>query len=249
MVKVIISGILGKMGGAVLDACIADGDISVVAGVDRECGEYLNIPIFSSIADCSLPCDAVVDFSVPSACGTLCDYCEAHGARLVMCTTGLGDAQMRRLEELSGSVAVFQSANMSLGVAVMKKLAQQAAVILHDKYDIEIIEKHHNKKVDAPSGTALLLADAINECCSNRYDYTFDRSQARRPRPKTEIGISSIRGGTIPGEHEVLFAGEDETLSITHTAYSKRLFAVGAVAAVKFIARQKRGLFSMDALV
>ncbi|MEA5051339.1 MAG: 4-hydroxy-tetrahydrodipicolinate reductase [Oscillospiraceae bacterium] len=249
MVRIIISGILGRMGGAVLEACLADDGVSVVAGVDRESGTYMNIPIFSGIADCDVPCDVIVDFSAPAACADLCAYCAKKKVKLVMCTTGHSEEQLADLERLSADVAVFRSANMSLGVAVMKKLAVEAARILHEKYDIEIIEKHHNKKIDAPSGTARMLADAMNSACSNAYDYVYDRTQERRPRADSEIGISSVRGGTIPGEHEILFAGTDETLTITHTAYSRKLFAGGAVAAAKFIARQKRGMYDMDALV
>lgn len=249
MLKLILCGILGNMGSRMREACYADGEIEIVAGIDRRTGTLDNIPLFSSFADCKAAADVVVDFSNPALTDELLAFCERTKTALVLCTTGLSEEQQRRVRALAGQVPVFQSANMSLGIALLRALAKKAAALLGDGFDIEIIEKHHNKKLDAPSGTALMLADAINSVRGSGYDYVYDRHEARRPRKKNEIGIHAVRGGTIVGEHEILFAGNDETITLAHAAASKSLFAAGAVKAAHFIVRQPAGLYNMDSMV
>ena len=249
MVRIIICGILGNMGSRLLEACYADNDVEVVAGVDQRSGKLDNIPLFSSFNDCAVKADVVVDFSNPALTDDILDYCARTKTALVLCTTGQSEDQMSKIRELARRVAVFKSANMSLGVALLTSLVKKAAVLLGDSFDIEIIEKHHNKKVDAPSGTAFMLADAINSVRGSGYDYTYDRHEERRQRRKNEIGIHAVRGGTIVGEHEVLFAGNDEVITLSHAAASKSLFATGAVKAAHFIVKQPAGLYNMDSMV
>lgn len=249
MLKIIICGILGNMGFRMLAACYADNGIEIVAGVDQRSGKLDNIPLFSSFDDCTVKGDVVVDFSNPALTDSILAFCARTKTALVLCTTGQTEEQMEKVRELAQKVAVFKSANMSLGVALLTSLAKKAAVLLGDSFDIEIVEKHHNKKVDAPSGTALMLADAINSVRGSEYDYTYDRHEERRQRRKNEIGIHAVRGGTIVGEHEVIFAGNDEVITLAHSAASKSLFATGAVKAAHFIVKQPAGLYNMDSMV
>lgn len=249
MVKVIICGILGNMGIRLQEACFNDNNIDIVAGIDRRDGVLNNIPLFASFADCTVKGDAVIDFSNPALTGDVAAFCETTKTPLVLCTTGQDEEQLARIEALSKVVPVFKSANMSMGIALLTSLAQKASLFLKDNFDIEILEKHHNQKLDAPSGTALLLADAINEINGKKYDYVYDRHAQKKQRDKKEIGISSIRGGTIVGEHEVIFAGSDELITLTHSAASKTVFAVGAVNAAKFIVRQRPGLYDMNSMI
>ena len=206
---------------------------------------------FTSMFDVSPEeADAIIDFSNAAAVDGLLDYCVEKQVPVVLCTTGLSEEQLKKVEETSKKVAVLKSANMSLGVNMLLKLLQDAAKVLAPAgFDIEIVEKHHNQKVDAPSGTALAMADSINEALDNEYRYTYDRSQVREKREKKEIGISAVRGGTIVGEHEVIFAGEDEVIEFKHTAYSKAVFAKGAVEAGKFLKGKGAGLYDMSDVI
>ncbi|MEG0750767.1 MAG: 4-hydroxy-tetrahydrodipicolinate reductase [Oscillospiraceae bacterium] len=249
MLNVIICGILGNMGGKVMDACFETSDISVAAGIDMRDGTLASIPLFASPSQCTIKSDVLIDFSTPSLAFEIADLCAEQKMPLVMCTTGHTGEQLERLAALATVVPVFKSANMSLGIALLEDLVKRAAAVLGAGFDIEITEKHHRRKVDAPSGTALMLADAINAERGNRYDYTYERHSVREPRLQNEIGIHSLRGGTIVGDHEVCFAGNDEILTLAHSASSRAVFAEGALSAARFIVRQKPGSYDMKSLV
>lgn len=249
MMKVIISGCSGHMGQVVENICKSDPEVEVVAGFDpvQTSKPY---PIFSSPAEFKGQADVVIDFSSPAALEGLLAYCRANHVPAVIATTGYSKEQLSEIEEASKEIPIFRSANMSLGINVMVELVKKAAQILGDSYDIEIIERHHNRKVDAPSGTAIMLADAASSGLKEQPEYVYGRSERREPRPKNEIGISSVRGGTIVGEHDVIFAGRDEVIEITHTAQSREIFASGAVKAAKFLCQvQQPGMYNMQQLV
>ena len=250
MLKLIINGYNGKMGKAVEEACEGYENISLVAGIDKYKDGKEKVPVFDSLELCDIKGDVVIDFSNASSTDILLDACKAKGLSLVLCTTGLSDEQIKKVNDYSGSIAILRSANMSLGINVLSKLIQQAAKMLYDEnFDIEIIEKHHNMKVDAPSGTAILLADAMNEILDNRLNYVYDRTGYRSKRKVEELGISSLRGGSIVGEHEIIFAGADEIISIKHEAFSRNIFAKGAIAAALFLAGKSSGLYSMKDVI
>ena len=250
MTKVIIAGCNGKMGQMITGLIAADDEIEIVAGVDAfETGNN-TYPVFKSIGLCDIGADVVIDFSNAQAIDGLLDYCMEKKLPCVLCTTGLSEAQLQKVEEAGEKTAVLKSANMSLGINLLLKLLKDAAGILAPAgFDIEIVEKHHNKKVDAPSGTALALADSINEELNNAYEYIYDRSGRREKRPVKEIGLSAVRGGTIVGEHDVIFAGADEVITFSHTAYSKAVFGKGAIQAAKFLAGKPAGKYDMSDVV
>lgn len=250
MVRLIMHGCNGKMGQVITKIVKEDTNAEIVAGVDKYQGIQNEYPVFSDIMECDVEADVVIDFSNAAAVDGLLDYCVNKQVPVVLCTTGLSEEQLAKVKETSGKVAVLKSANMSLGINMLLKLLQDATKILAPAgYDIEIVEKHHNQKVDAPSGTALALADSINEVLDNEYDYKYDRSQERKKRDKKEIGISAVRGGTIVGEHEVIYAGEDEVIEFKHTAYSKAVFAKGAVEAAKFLKGKSAGMYGMQDVI
>lgn len=250
MTKMIMHGCNGKMGRVITDICREDGEIEIVAGVDPYQGIENGYPVFSTIAECNVQADVVVDFAAAGAVDGLLAYCVEHKLPVVLCTTGLSQEQLARVEDASRQTAVLKSANMSLGINMLMDLLQKAAKILAPAgFDMEIVEKHHNQKVDAPSGTALALADAINESMENAYAYKYDRTLDRKKRGKYEIGIQAVRGGSIVGEHEVIFAGKDEVIEIKHTAYSKAVFAKGAVEAAKFLAGRSAGRYEMSDVI
>lgn len=250
MIKVILSGCNGKMGKNVTEAVSKRDDIEITAGVDvysKQLGDY---PVFSSFEEINgIKADVVIDFSNPAVLCSMLEYCKKTNTALVACTTGYNNEQKESLKSASSSIPVFFSANMSLGVNLMCELAKTAAKFLGNDFDIEIIEAHHNQKLDAPSGTALMLADAINNELDSKYEYEYNRHEKREKRPANEIGIHSVRGGTIVGEHEVIFAGNDEIIKISHSARSKALFAAGAVNAAAFISRKEPGMYSMSDLL
>lgn len=250
MTKIIMHGCNGHMG-QVITGLIKDmEDVEIVAGVDANTSVENTYPVFASINDVDVEADAIIDFSVAVAVDGLLDYVENKKIPLVLCTTGLSEAQIEKAKEISGSVPVLKAANMSLGINTIMKLLQMATDILADRgYDIEIVEKHHNQKLDAPSGTALALADVINETKDNRYEYVYDRSQKMEKRSKNEIGISAVRGGTIVGQHDVIYAGTDEVIEIRHTAYSKAVFGKGAIDAAKFLKDQAPGMYDMSDVI
>ena len=250
MVKIIMHGCNGKMGPVITDMVKNDDTAEIVAGIDVVDNRDNGYPVFTDIDACDVPADVIIDFAAAVAVDKLLDYSVKHKIPVVLCTTGLSEAQIAKVEEASKKVAVLRSANMSLGINTLMKLLKEAANIFAPAgYDIEIVEKHHNQKVDAPSGTAIALADSINEARNNEYEYVYDRSQVRKKRDKKELGISAVRGGTIVGEHEVIFAGVDEVIEFKHTAYSKSVFAKGAVEAGKYLAGKPAGLYNMSDVI
>ena len=250
MTKVIMHGCNGKMGQMISNIIAAEDDMEIVAGVDASDHIRNTYPVFTSIAGCDVAADVVIDFCAASAVDALLDYCVEKQIPCVLCTTGLSEAQLAHVDEAAKKVAVLKSANMSLGVNMLLKLLKNAAqVFVPAGFDIEIVEKHHNLKVDAPSGTALALADTINEEFENSYEYVYDRSQKRERRTEKEIGISAVRGGTIVGDHDVIFAGEDEVITFSHRAYSKALFGKGAVQAAKFLKGKPAGKYDMKDVI
>ena len=247
--KIIISGCNGRMGRVVESICESDPDVSVVAGFDVSL-ESRAFPVFVSPANFTGEADAVIDFSNPAALDGLLAFALERKVPLVLATTGYSDEQLARIDEASKHIPIFRSANMSLGINVLLELVKKAAAVLGDSYDIEIVEKHHNRKVDAPSGTALMIADAAASALNFKPEYVYERHSVRQSRDKKEIGISAVRGGTIVGIHEIMFAGRDEIIEIKHTAMSREIFANGAVKAAKFLAGvSKPGMYDMSMLV
>ncbi len=249
MIKLLLSGANGKMGQAVTRAVDGMDGIAVVAGFDINTEQKSTYPVYDQLDQVVEDIDVIIDFSHPSMLDALLNYAVARKIPSVICTTGLSTEQISRLEYESKNIPIFFSANMSLGVNLLIDLVCRAAKILEDNFDIEIIEKHHNQKLDAPSGTALAIADAIANTVSYPAEYTYDRHSVRKKRDKKEIGLHAIRGGTIVGEHDVIFAGTDEVIEIKHTATSKEVFAVGAVRAAAFLAEQKPGMYAMKDLI
>ncbi len=246
MVKVIMHGCNGKMGQTISSLIAADEEIVIVAGVDAADSGKNDYPVFQSIGECTVDADAVIDFSVAAAVDGLLDYCAEKKLPCVLCTTGLSEAQIEKVKRTAKKTAVLKSANMSLGINMLLKLLKEAAQVLSPAgFDIEIVEKHHNQKLDAPSGTALALADSINAEMGDSFEYVYDRSQVRQKRNAKEIGISAVRGGTIVGDHDVIFAGADEVVTFSHRAYSKAVFGKGAIQAAKFLAGKSAGLYDM----
>ena len=250
MVRIIMNGCNGKMGRVITEIVSKDDTCEIVAGVDLFEGIQNDYPVFKSIKDCNVDADVVIDFTSAKAVDDLLVWCNEKKMPLVLCTTGLSEEQLLSVKENSKEYAILRSANMSLGInMLLKELKNVTSILAPAGFDIEIVEKHHNQKVDAPSGTALALADSINDELNKEYEYVFDRSQKREKRSQKEIGISAVRGGSIVGEHEVIFAGRDEVITITHTAYSKAIFANGAVAAAKFLAGKPAGMYDMSQVI
>ena len=250
MVKIIMHGCNGHMGQVISGLVEKDPEAEIVAGIDIADQGKNSYPVFTNIEECQVEADAVIDFSSPKAFGRLMDFCEKRNLPVVLCTTDVNEEQLARVEESAKKIPVLKSANMSLGINTLLKLVQDAARVLATAgFDMEIVEKHHNLKVDAPSGTALALADSLNEAMDNQYHYVYDRSQRREQRDSKQIGISAVRGGTIVGEHEVIFAGPDEVIEFKHTAYSKAVFGKGAVEAAKFLAGKQAGRYDMSDVI
>ena len=250
MVKIIMHGCNGHMGQVISGIVEKDPDAEIVAGIDIADQGKNSYPVFTDIDACQVEADAIIDFSSAKATDKLLEYSAARQIPVVLCSTGLSQEQLAKVEETSRKVAVLKSANMSLGINTLLKLVQDAAKVLAAAgFDMEIVEKHHNLKVDAPSGTALALADSLNEAMDNQYHYVYDRSQRREKRDAKEIGISAVRGGSIVGEHEVIFAGPDEVIEFKHTAYSKAVFGKGAVEAAKYLAGKPAGRYDMSNVI
>ena len=250
MTNVIMHGCNGKMGQTIVGLIADDDEIVLAAGVDAYDEGKNSFPVFKNIKDCNVKADVIIDFSAAPAVDGLLDYCVEQQIPCVLCTTGLSDAQLKKVEEASKKTAILKSANMSLGINMLMKLLKEAALVLAPAgFDVEIVEKHHKLKVDAPSGTALALGDSVNEALNKEYEYVYDRSQRREKRPQKEIGLSAVRGGTIVGEHDVIFAGADEVVTFSHTAYSKAVFGKGAVQAAKFLKGKPAGLYSMSDVI
>lgn len=250
MVRAIMHGCNGRMGRVITGLIKEDEAIEIVAGVDAFTGIANDYPVFESIGACDAEADVVIDFSNAGAVDALLDYCTAKKLPVVLCSTGLSDEQLKKVEESAKETAVLKSANMSMGINLLLKLLKDAAKVLTPAgYDIEIVEKHHNQKLDAPSGTAIALADSINEAMDHNFEYTYDRSTERKKRSAKEIGISAVRGGTIVGEHEVLFAGMDEVIEFKHTAFSRGVFGKGAVEAAKYLSGKPVGYYDMSDVI
>ncbi len=250
MTKVIMHGCNGKMGQVITGLIAQDEDVEIVAGIDTYDEKKNDYPVYKSIRECQIAADVVIDFSNAKAVDELLNYCGEKKLPLVLCTTGLSEDQLAKVTETSKETAILKSANMSLGINTLMDLLQTAIKKLAPAgFDVEIVEKHHNQKLDAPSGTALALADAMNEAMDNTYSYKLDRSSERKKRDAKEIGIQAVRGGSIVGEHEVIFAGTDEVIEFKHTAYSKAIFGKGAVEAAKFLKGKSAGMYDMHDVI
>ena len=250
MLRLILSGCNGRMGRAVEHLCAAQPDLEIAAGFDLLGTGDRDFPVFSSPAEFQGQADALIDFSSPAALPALLDFCVQRNIPAVLATTGYSEEQLAAIDQAARVIPVFRSANMSLGVNLLLKMVKEAAKVLAAAdFDMEVLEKHHNQKVDAPSGTALALADSLNEAMDHQYHYVYDRSSRREKRDKKEIGIQSVRGGSIVGEHDVIFAGQDEVITFSHTAYSKAIFAKGAILAAKFLKGKPAGLYDMSDVI
>ena len=249
MTRIILSGCNGRLGQYISEAVATRDDMQIVAGIDLVTEKRGKYPVYADLLEFGGSADIVVDCSYAGALDGVLSYCTGKGIALVVCTTGYSEEQLAKIAEASKKIAIFRSANMSLGVALVTQLAKNAAALLGDAYDVEIIEKHHNRKIDAPSGTALMLADAVSVALSYEAEYVYSRQPVREARRKNEIGIHSLRGGTIVGDHAVIFAGTDEVIEISHSAASRAVFANGAVKAVSFTAGKAAGLYNMNDLV
>ncbi|MBR0164271.1 MAG: 4-hydroxy-tetrahydrodipicolinate reductase [Lachnospiraceae bacterium] len=251
MTRIILHGCMGQMGRVVSELAASLDDLEIVAGVDqRREADLPAYPVYERIRDCREEADAVVDFSVAAAVDALLEDCVQKKLPLVLCTTGLSRAQLDALDAAAGEIPVLKSANMSLGINLLLRLVRDAAGALKDAgFDIEIVEKHHRRKLDAPSGTAIALADSVSKGLTGDHPYVFDRSTRKEQRPKEEIGISAVRGGTIVGEHDVIFAGTDEVITLSHSAYSRAIFAKGAIAAAHFLKGKRAGYYDMSDVI
>ncbi|MBQ9766431.1 MAG: 4-hydroxy-tetrahydrodipicolinate reductase [Lachnospiraceae bacterium] len=250
MTRIIMRGCNGRMGQVITNLVKDDSEAQIVAGIDLVDNIENGYPVFASLDECDVEADVVIDFTSPKLLDEMLAWSIEKQVPIVLCTTGYDEEQLAKIKKASEKVALLRSANMSLGVNTILKLVQAATnVLAAADFDIEIVEKHHNQKLDAPSGTALAIADAINEVLNNEYTYNYDRSQVKAKREKKEIGLSAVRGGTIVGEHEVIFAGIDEVIEIKHTAYSKAIFGKGAVQAAKFLKGKSAGLYNMSQVI
>lgn len=249
MKRIIISGCNGKMGNQITLGVKARTDCITVAGIDLDTGVKKEYPVFSKPSDINCEADVLIDFSNPSLLSSLLEFGLSRKIPLVLCTTGCSGDQVAQIKKASESIPIFYSGNMSLGVNLLIELSKKAASVLSDQFDIEIIEKHHNQKLDAPSGTALMIADGISSVLPEETHYVYDRHSQRKKRERTEIGIHSVRGGSIVGEHEVLFAGPGETITLSHSAQSKEIFATGSINAALFLIGKAAGLYDMSDLI
>lgn len=246
MTRIIMCGCNGAMGQTISGIVKEDPEAEIVAGIDLADRGGNDYPVYETIGDCPVEADAIIDFSTPKILSDLLAYSKEKKIPVVLCTTGYSEEQLAEIEEAAADTAILKSANMSLGINTLLKLVQDAArVLAAEGFDVEIVEKHHNQKLDAPSGTALALADSVNEAMGNPYEYVYDRSQKRQKRDKKELGISAVRGGTIVGDHDVIFAGKDEVITFSHMAYSKAVFGKGAVSAAKFLKGKTNGRYEM----
>ena len=249
MTRIILTGACGKMGRVIQDVVNKRDDCEIVAGVDKFNDNCASFPVYASLNEVKEDADVVIDFSNPSLLDDLLDFGKKTNTALVIATTGFDDCQKKKIDDASDVCPIFFTYNMSIGINLLANLAKKAVAILGNDFDIEIIEQHHNQKIDAPSGTALMLADAISEEFDKPMKYEYDRHSKREKRTKDEIGIHSVRGGTIVGEHSILFAGRDENITLSHSARSKEVFAVGAVNAALYMKNKAPGMYDMGELV
>ncbi|MEE0954294.1 MAG: 4-hydroxy-tetrahydrodipicolinate reductase [Eubacterium sp.] len=250
MVKIILSGCNGHMGRVLTDLIARDPETETAAGIDLNDSISNDYPVYKNPADCKAEADVMIDFSNYRAVDGILDWCAKKKMPLVLCTTGLSEEQIAKVKACSEQTAILRSANMSVGVNLLLKLLKQASALLAPAgYDMEIVEEHHRRKLDAPSGTAIALADSLNEGAGGDYHYTYERASRTEKRDEKEIGISSVRGGSIVGVHDVIFAGNDEVIEFKHTAYSRAIFGNGAIAAAKFLSGKKSGLYDMSDVI
>lgn len=250
MIKILLSGCNGRMGKAISELCKKNENTKIVAGVDVYTERLYDYPVYAAFSSVSEDVDVVIDFSNPKNLQYLLDFCKEKNKPVVICTTGYSSEELDMIEVAAEVIPVFRSGNMSLGINVLMMLAKRAARVLSDGFDVEIIERHHNKKLDAPSGTAIMLAEAVESALDYKAERVYDRHLVRHERVKNEIGMHSVRGGTIVGEHEVIFAGENETIELSHSAQSREVFATGAVRAAIYLSSAKSaGKYSMDDLI
>ncbi len=249
MTNIVICGANGKMGKTIYSCIQERDDCKVVAGIDIYTEQYADFPIVDAPDKLPVKADVIIDFSNPASLNALLDYCLSTGTPVVLASTGYNDEQINQIKNAAQQIPVFFTFNMSLGINLLVQLAKKAASVLGGQFDIEIVEKHHNQKLDAPSGTAIMLANAINETLDNSKHYVYDRHSRRQKREKSEIGMHAIRGGTIVGEHDIIFAGHDEVITLSHSAASKTVFAEGSINAAVFLKNQSAGLYDMSALV
>ena len=249
MIRIILRGCCGHMGAVVDEIVSADSECEIVAGIDVFDNGKMSYPVYKTLGEVKEEADVLIDFSAPAGIEELLYSAKNRELPLVLCSTGYSPEQLQHINLMKDELAILRSANMSVGVNTVIKLLKLATEVLANDYDIEIVEKHHNRKKDAPSGTALALADAINEVLDEKYEYCYNRSNRSEARPKKEIGISAVRGGTIVGQHDVIYAGLDEVIEIRHTAYSRAIFAKGAVRAAKFLAGKPHGMYDMSDVI
>lgn len=249
MTRIILTGVCGKMGKVIQSVVSSRDDCKIVAGVDKYNDGIAPFPVYENLSDVQENADVVIDFSSPSLLDDLLAFGEKTKTALVIATTGFDDCQKKKITDFSNKCPVFFTYNMSIGINLLANLAKKAVSVLGSDFDIEIIEQHHNQKIDAPSGTALMLADAICQELDNPMRYEYDRHSKREKRSKNEIGIHSVRAGTIVGEHQIIFAGRDENITLSHSARSKEIFAVGAVNAAVFMKDKSPGMYDMGELV
>ena len=250
MTRIIMVGCGGKMGRVISDIVREDNDAEIVAGVDVNTSWSIDYPVYGKIMDVKEEADVIIDFSHPSTLDDILEFSKKKNVAAVLCTTGYNEEQLKKIDDASKECTLLRSANMSMGINTMIKVMEAVTKVLTDAgFDVDIVEKHHNQKLDAPSGTAIALADAINGQLDNEYEYVYDRSTRREKRPVKEIGISAVRGGTIVGEHEIIFAGNDEVIEFKHTAYSKAIFGKGAVQAAKFLKGKPAGMYGMKDVI
>ncbi len=249
MVSIAICGANGKMGRVINSVITERDDCKTVAGIDKITTSYADFPIYETPQEINEKPDVIIDFSHPSSLDGLLEYSLCTGTPIVFATTGYTEEQIAKIKKAAEQIPVFFTFNMSLGINLLMKLSKIAAEVLGEQFDIEIVEKHHNQKIDAPSGTAIMLANSINQTLDNKYQYVYDRHSQRKKREKNEIGMHAIRGGTIVGEHDVIFAGRDEVITLSHSATSKEVFAVGSVNAAIFLSGKSHGLYDMAAML
>lgn len=249
MKKIILNGCFGRMGKVITEIVSENNQCNICAGVDAFAFENSDFPVYKTIGEVTEKADVIIDFSNPAALSDLLKYAKKFNTPIVLATTGYSEQQIEEIKEASKTVPIFFTFNMSLGINLLTALSKKAANVLGNDFDIEIVEKHHNQKLDAPSGTALMLANAINDVFNDSLQYEYDRHSKRKRRPKNEIGIHSVRGGTIVGEHEVIFAGKDEVITLGHAATSRSVFANGAVKAALFLSGKNAGLYDMNMMI
>lgn len=249
MTNIAICGANGKMGKTIYNCIKERENCQVVAGIDLWTEQYADFPIVVTPSELPVKPDVIIDFSNPASLDGLLEYCLTTGTPIVVASTGYSDEQIQKIKSAAQQIPVFFTFNMSLGINLLVELAKKAASVLGDQFDVEIVEKHHNQKIDAPSGTAIMLANAINETLDNSKHYVYDRHSRRQKREKSEIGMHAIRGGTIVGEHDVIFAGHDEVITLSHSAASKTVFAEGSINAAVFLKDKPAGLYNMGMLI